>query len=1841
MKVKNFKRVIAVALSVLTILMTLPLTAFATPTATSNDNSTINLTLGDKLRYDPKINWTTHQMYADGRMAYCVNPQLPAPSGKYGSKNLTAVSEKSDTFAMLYKGLHYGYGGHGFNKEVTAFGNKSMKQLMDKAKADHWLGASGNSLYYLLTHRVLAKIYGDKDWKYALTSDWIEAVKDIEVKLKKAAKLKAEYSMYLLDPKNKQQKVIIMQDKLGSLEIIKDSSNHTLTDNSGCYSLKGAEFTVTNTKTKKTYTITANTKVNDGSATVKYKAVLKNIVAGTYTIKETKAPKGYALSKEIKTVTVKAGTANTSVTFKNPPQSDPVVILVKKTNGNGKKIAGAEFTVRFYKGYYTKSEIQSGKADSAFKRSWTLKTDKNGICGLDKKYLVDSNNDFYYSSGENPNPVLPLGTVTIQETKAPAGYIKDNTLYVQQIKSNSSLTSVSTYNEFTNVNSPSTYYKIKKTSEDGVVAGVSFKIYEGSKVDEAKYLKTVKTGSNGEIKEKLDIGTYTFDEVRNDKYVSQPAKTVTITAKNTTTNPAVIKFENKLNDGTLKIRKVSSDGNVSGIRFEIYEGENTAGQLVGTYVTDDSGFITKDLKPATYCIHEIVPEGYKPVSDRIITIRANQERTVTFRNIKSGSQVKIIKETDNYDAGPFTCKINEVDKENGTEKFVMFIELDTYEPTIINLEDGTYKITEILTDKQKQLWQEIKPVEFTVNHNEELITVTLQNHEKTGSVKVIKTASDNFVEGKEFNLYGKSDAGFEIQRCVRTTNKDGIAVFDNIPVGKYVLEEVSSHAIYNLKSDVDLDSVTVEWNKVTNVNVDNDEKTTPFEVVKTSEDGNVKGFEFEITGTTTSGDSVKLTNLITDDKGRITGNLYPGEYVAKEVKTPSKYIQPSVQKFTIEQTTNDNPAPVQLFFYNELKKGSLEITKTAYDGFIENVEFSLTSKEDSSVVYHTLTDENGKAVLNDVPIGEYILREENIGEQYVEIGDINVVIYYNEITKKSVENKPKDGYLKVIKTSESKNLKGFEFEVTGTTWDNKEIKKSYITDETGLIAEKLPTGTYTVEEINVPSYFKVPKKQIFELNPYYTEDEPLVINMDNKYKRGSLMIRKSSEDGQIEGVAFTLNGTADNGELINLTALTDKDGIARFENIPVGKYTLDEISAPRYVEFEKQEIEITDEQITYYNAENVLRDVPVEVIKTSDYGVIEGVKIRVQSLDENFRFDKTFVTDENGKIAANLHPAQYKFTELEVPAYAVPQEEQILDVKPYGTYDEPQSVKFENLSKRGNLTVKKTADDKFIEGIKFALFGTADNGELVNLTALTDKDGIARFENIPVGKYTLSEITKEDRYLSVIDMQQTIEWKTTKEALIENHLKTGEISTTAKCSETQSNYAYALDNVTLVDTVSYKGLGANTEYKIEGVLFDKATGDVLDVEDSSKVRSTKTFTTTATGVGTVDVEFTIPATSLKGKSVVVFEYVSYKDKDGNYVDLANHTDITDTNQTIIFKEPSIGTTAKDTFTNTNEAYVSAETTIIDTVTYSDLIVGKEYTISGKLVDKETGNPLVVNGSEVTATKTFTAEQTNASVDIEFTFDSSALAGKSVVAFESLQYEGIEVASHADINDDGQTVTFKTPKAKTTAKDKATNTNEAYVSAKTTIIDTVTYSDLIVGKEYTVAGTLMVKSSGKELTDSNGSPITASKTFTAENTDGSVEIEFTFDSSLLAGESVVAFERLYYSGREIAVHTDINDGGQTVTFMVPPTEPPTEPTEPPTEPTEPTEPTVPSTEPTEPTRPATFDTVGHDDNIDSDGHPAQITSSGNVVSTGAAIPILPVIIVLFVVGIIVKIKNKAQ
>ena len=339
--------------------------------------------------------------------------------------------------------------------------------------------------------------------------------------------------------------------------------------------------------------------------------------------------------------------------------------------------------------------------------------------------------------------------------------------------------------------------------------------------------------------------------------------------------------------------------------------------------------------------------------------------------------------------------------------------------------------------------------------------------------------------------------------------------------------------------------------------------------------------------------------------------------------------------------------------------------------------------------------------------------------------------------------------------------------------------------------------------------------------------------------------------------------------------------------------------------------------------------------------------------------------------------------------------------------------------------------------------------------------------------------------------------------------------------------------ITLVDTVKYTNLIVGKEYEVSGRLMDKETGKEL----SPAVTATTKFTATQSN-GSIDIKFTLDASRLAGKRIVAFEKVS---QGGKVV--ASHEDINDEDQTVKVKSPnpSIGTTLKDD--KGVKEVEPKQITLVDTVKYTNLIVGKEYEVSGRLMDKETGKEL---SPAVTATTKFTATQSNGSIDIKFTLDASKLAGKKVVAFEKVSKSGKVVASHEDINDEGQTVIVKTPNPSigTTLKD---DQGAKEVEPKqVTLIDTVKYTNLIVGKEYEVSGRLMDKETGKELSPA----VTATTKFTATQPSGSIDIKFTLDASRLAGKRVVAFEKVSQGGKLVAAHEDINDEDQTVKVKSP-------------------------------------------------------------------------------------------
>ena len=362
-----------------------------------------------------------------------------------------------------------------------------------------------------------------------------------------------------------------------------------------------------------------------------------------------------------------------------------------------------------------------------------------------------------------------------------------------------------------------------------------------------------------------------------------------------------------------------------------------------------------------------------------------------------------------------------------------------------------------------------------------------------------------------------------------------------------------------------------------------------------------------------------------------------------------------------------------------------------------------------------------------------------------------------------------------------------------------------------------------------------------------------------------------------------------------------------------------------------------------------------------------------------------------------------------------------------------------------------------------------------------------------------------------------------------------EIHTTAKDQTTKINHTEANDKATIVDTVYYSHLLPGKEYTVHGKLMDKKTGEPILI-DGKEITASTTFTAEKSEES-VDVIFTFDASILAPKTVVAFEYMEYEG-----IEIAVHADIDDEDQTVYI--PKIHTTAVGEDTQDHIEKAKEEAVIVDTVSYEGLEIGREYTVAGKLMDKETGEPILVNGEEVTASETFTAETEEGGIDITFTFDSSALAGKSLVAFETLYTEEKEVAVHADITDEGQTV--RIPEIHTTATDKVTGDHDGVVAKETTVLDEVFYTNLIPGKEYTVNGKLMVKETGEPLTI-DGKEVTAEKTFVAEEADGSIILEFTFDSSALAGKKIVAFEDVTYEGISIGTHEDLTDEDQTISY----------------------------------------------------------------------------------------------
>ncbi|MCQ2515211.1 MAG: prealbumin-like fold domain-containing protein, partial [Ruminococcus sp.] len=415
------KRITALALSISSIftIATSSVAAATNDSAVGAGQTSIVLKQEEELKYSSSFGWTAVKMTADNKMVYCLQPDKPAPpNGTYRTDKNTLYEYTSDklNYNLIRKAMYYCYGGDGFKKEVNAFATdtsshykefdgNTMAAFMGNLKYSQYgytvLEPSGSELHYLLTHILLSYLFGYENWNSKLPStDWESTIRELTDVIKNAPAVPVSSKLYILDIGSDYQKVIVLRDSI-KLQLNKISANASLTANNSCYSLEGARFNIYLNKACTDYFGYIETNKNGYG---KYGAGSNGIDVSlqSYYAKEVEAPKGYKLNPTVFEFRDSGQTADGakiySFTCADEPGNDPIGVSIKKldkvTGLSTEKLAGAEFTIKYYDGYYNTADDLISKTPV---RSWVVKTDDNGRAKLLPAYLV-SGDDFGFMS---------------------------------------------------------------------------------------------------------------------------------------------------------------------------------------------------------------------------------------------------------------------------------------------------------------------------------------------------------------------------------------------------------------------------------------------------------------------------------------------------------------------------------------------------------------------------------------------------------------------------------------------------------------------------------------------------------------------------------------------------------------------------------------------------------------------------------------------------------------------------------------------------------------------------------------------------------------------------------------------------------------------------------------------------------------------------------------------------------------------------------------------------------------------------------------------------------------------------------------------------------------------------------------------------------------------------------------------------------------------------------------------------------------------------------------------------------------------------------------------------
>ena len=606
-------------------------------------------------------------------------------------------------------------------------------------------------------------------------------------------------------------------------------------------------------------------------------------------------------------------------------------------------------------------------------------------------------------------------------------------------------------------------------------------------------------------------------------------------------------------------------------------------------------------------------------------------------------------------------------------------------------------------------------------------------------------------------------------------------------------------------------------------------------------------------------------------------------------------------------------------------------------------------------------------------------------------------------------------------------------------YTNDPVVATFTTQKDGhaTLSKKLENGDYvTIEQVAPLGYTLDTSVHRFSVDGKNTDipvvDDPGRIRLIIRKKDSTTGSNTASGNASLAGAVYRVS-YLENGATTYKDITTNSAGVADLRDIPLGLVSVQEISSPAGYKLDTRvhTYKVHPSQTTPITFELEPADFTEEVMK----GQIALHK-QYETLDEP--------ADEQGaefdvylKSAGSFDAA--KETERDHITTGADGMATTKDL-PYGTYVVHQtkggngrhlvedfdvvisedgkvySYDLVNIQKNAQLKIVKTSEDGVVEGIHFRVTRLEDNysaeyvtnaaGEILTetLPIYADKDGATKYQ------YKVEELDTKETFGYQLPDSQTVELSEGEIASVSFHNKPIEIGT--KATVEGEKEVDPLDKVTLTDTVSYTGLVPGKEYRATGVLMDKETGEKLLVD--GKEITAETVFVPETKNGSVDVTFIFDATGLHGKEIVVFEDL-YREN----VLLATHADINDEGQTIKVKNPEIGTKA----TADGKKEITADKiTITDVVSYTDLTPGKEYKLTGVLMNKATNDKLLIDGKEITAEATFTPKATTGEVEMTFTFDARELTAETeVVVFETLYRDKLEFATHADITDGDQTV----------------------------------------------------------------------------------------------------------------------------------------------------------------------------------------------------------------------------